>query len=36
MIGQQYFGTPIRKYYVVLGRMCAILIVLAFIGTFLP
>ena len=36
MIGQQYFGTPIRKYYVVLGRMCAILIALAFIGTFLP
>ena len=36
MIGQQYFGTPIRKYYVVLGRMCAILIALAFTGTFIP
>ena len=35
MIGQQYFGTPIRKYYVVLSRLCAILIAYAAITTFI-
>ncbi len=35
MIGQQYFGTPIRKYYVVLSRLCAILIGYAAITTFI-
>jgi len=34
MIGQQYFGTPIKKYYVVLSRLCAILIAYAAIVTF--
>ena len=36
MIGQQYFGTPIRKYYKVLGGLCALLITAAFISTFTP
>ena len=35
MIGQQYFGTPIKKYYKVLGGLCAWLIGLAFISTFI-
>jgi hypothetical protein len=35
MIGQQYFGTPIKKYYVVLSRLCAILIAYAAITTFI-
>ena len=35
MIGQQYFGTPIKKYMVVLSRLCAILIAYAAITTFL-
>ena len=35
MIGQQYFGTPIRKYYVVLSRLCAILIAYAALTTFI-
>jgi|TARA_B100000482_G_scaffold190263_1_gene173134 hypothetical protein len=35
MIGQQYFGTPIRKYYKVLGGLCAWLIGYAFLTTFL-
>ena len=35
MIGQQYFGTPIRKYYKVLGGLCAWLIGYAWITTFL-
>ena len=34
MIGQQYFGTPIKKYMVVLSRLCAILIVYAAFVTF--
>ena len=34
MIGQQYFGTPIRKYYKVIGALCAILIGYAAIATF--
>ena len=35
MIGQQYFGTPIKKYMVVLSRLCAILIAYAAITTFI-
>jgi len=35
MIGQQYFGTPIRKYYKVIGGLCAWLIGYAFIVTFI-
>ena len=35
MIGQQYFGTPIKKYYKVLSGMCALLIGYAFIVTFI-
>ena len=35
MIGQQYFGTPIRKYYKVLGGLCICLISYAFITTFI-
>ena len=35
MIGQQYFGTPIRKYYKVLGGLCAWLIGYAFLTTFM-
>ena len=35
MIGQQYFGTPIRKYYKVLGKLCAILIAYAWLTTFI-
>ena len=35
LIGQQYFGTPIRKYYKVLGGLCAWLIGYAWITTFL-
>ena len=31
MIGQQYFGTPIRKYYKVLGGLCVWLIAWGFI-----
>ena len=34
MIGQQYFGTPIKKYYAVLSRLCAILIGYAALTTF--
>lgn len=34
MIGQQYFGTPIRKYYKVIGGLCAILVGYAWITTF--
>ena len=34
MIGQQYFGTPIRKYYKVIGGLCGILIGYAAIITF--
>jgi len=34
MIGQQYFGTPIRKYYSVLTRLCVILIGYAALVTF--
>ena len=34
MIGQQYFGTPIKKYMVVLSRLCAILIAYAAFITF--
>ena len=34
MIGQQYFGTPIRKYYKVLGGLCAWLIGYAWLTTF--
>jgi hypothetical protein len=35
MIGQQYFGTPIRKYYKVIGGLCGILISYAAVTTFL-
>ena len=35
MIGQQYFGTPLKKYMVVLSRLCAILIAYAAITTFI-
>jgi hypothetical protein len=35
MIGQQYFGTPWKKYMVVLSRLCAILIAYAAITTFI-
>ena len=35
MIGQQYFGTPLKKYMVVLSRLCAILITYAAITTFI-
>ena len=35
MIGQQYFGTPIRKYYKVIGGLCGILISYAALTTFL-
>ena len=35
MIGQQYFGTPIKKYYSVLSKLCAILILYAAIVTFI-
>ena len=35
MIGQQYFGTPIRKYYKVVGGLCAWLIAYSFLTTFL-
>jgi len=35
MIGQQYFGTPIRKYYKVIGGLCAILIGYAGLVTFI-
>ena len=35
MIGQQYFGTPIRKYYKVLGGLCLWLIGYGFISTFI-
>ena len=35
MIGQQYFGTPWKKYMVVLSRLCAILIAYAAIITFI-
>jgi len=35
MIGQQYFGTPIRKYYKVIGGLCAWLIGWAFLVTFI-
>ena len=35
MIGQQYFGTPIRKYYKVIGGLCAILIAYAGLTTFI-
>ena len=35
MIGQQYFGTPIRKYYKVIGGLCAILVAYAGLTTFL-
>ena len=35
MIGQQYFGTPLKKYMVVLSRLCAILIAYAAIITFI-
>ena len=35
MIGQQYFGTPIKKYYKVLSGMCALLIGYGFIITFI-
>lgn len=35
MIGQQYFGTPIRKYYKVIGGLCGILISYAALITFL-
>ena len=31
MIGQQYFGTPIRKYYKVVGGLCAWLIAYGFL-----
>ena len=34
MIGQQYFGTPIKKYMTVLSRLCAILIGYAALVTF--
>ena len=34
MIGQQYFGTPIRKYYKVLGSLAILLIGYGFISTF--
>ena len=34
MIGQQYFGTPIRKYYIVLSRLCVILVGYAALVTF--
>ena len=35
MIGQQYFGTPIKKYYKVLGGLCLWLIGYAFVITFI-
>jgi len=35
MIGQQYFGTPIRKYYKVIGGLCGILVAYASLVTFL-
>ena len=31
MIGQQYFGTPIRKYYKVVGGLCGWLIAYGFL-----
>ena len=34
MIGQQYFGTPIRKYYKVIGGLAAWLIGYSFLTTF--
>lgn len=34
MIGQQYFGTPIRKYYKVIGGLSAILVTYAALYTF--
>ena len=35
MIGQQYFGTPIRKYYKVLGGLCLWLIGYGYFSTFI-
>lgn len=35
MIGQQYFGTPLKKYYKVLGGLCLWLIGYAFLVTFI-
>jgi hypothetical protein len=35
MIGQQYFGTPIRKYYKVIGGLCGILVAYAAVITFM-
>jgi len=35
MIGQQYFGTPIRKYYKVIGGLCGILVAYVALVTFI-